>query len=75
MLAWQSLNAMPLIVDKVPKDYAVECDVGISCFNAADSVIVSGKGLLLDALVMLARDQGVLAQGIRTFAPGHCKYI
>ncbi|KAJ7493888.1 hypothetical protein FB451DRAFT_1491404 [Mycena latifolia] len=43
----------------------------LSCFNAPDSVAVSGSATLLDAIVALAKQEGILAQRIRTMTPGH----
>ncbi|KAF8128037.1 hypothetical protein K438DRAFT_2141448, partial [Mycena galopus ATCC 62051] len=47
----------------------------LSCFNAPDSIAVSGNATLLDTLIGLARDEGILAQRIRTMVPGHSSFM
>lgn len=63
------------LINQVDRGDATEHDVEISCFNAPDSVVVSGKTELVDAVVSLAKEQGVFAQGVNTLVPGHSKYI
>ncbi|KAJ6518275.1 hypothetical protein C8R47DRAFT_1312711 [Mycena vitilis] len=47
----------------------------LSCFNAQDSVAVSGTAALLDALVALAIDEQIFSQRIRTLVPGHSSFM
>lgn len=63
------------LIDRVHLEHGVESDVEISCFNAPDSVVVSGNKDLVEAVIALARDRGTFAQVIHTLVPGHCKYI
>ncbi|KAF5356753.1 hypothetical protein D9756_006516 [Leucocoprinus leucothites] len=63
------------LIDRVHLDHSVDPDVEVSCFNAPDSVVVSGKRTLVEAVISLAKEQGVFAQGIHTLVPGHCRYI
>ncbi|KAF7341189.1 Polyketide synthase [Mycena venus] len=46
-----------------------------ACFNAPDSVTVSGGAALLDKLVGLAKRDGIFAQRIRTMLPAHSSYM
>ncbi|KAJ7195057.1 hypothetical protein GGX14DRAFT_677404 [Mycena pura] len=53
-------------------------DTGIlelSCFNAPDSVSVSGTACLLDKLVDLAKQRNILAQRIRVIMASHCSLM
>ncbi|KAF7348045.1 Polyketide synthase [Mycena sanguinolenta] len=47
----------------------------LSCFNAPDSIVVSGTMTLLDAIVALAQSEGLFAQRIRTMVPGHSSFM
>ncbi|KAJ7642832.1 hypothetical protein B0H17DRAFT_1148728 [Mycena rosella] len=47
----------------------------VSCFNAPDSVSVSGTVILLDKLVELAKQNGIFAQRIRTMLPAHSSFM
>ncbi|KAJ6599814.1 hypothetical protein DFH09DRAFT_1128873 [Mycena vulgaris] len=47
----------------------------VSCFNAPDSVSVSGTATLLDKLVELAKQNGIFAQRIRTMLPAHSSFM
>ncbi|KAJ6550493.1 beta-ketoacyl synthase [Mycena vulgaris] len=53
-------------------------DTGIlelSCFNAPESITVSGAASLLDKLVILAKHQEIFAQRIRTMVPVHSSFM
>lgn len=63
------------LIDQVKRCNLVEDHLEITCFNAANSVTVSGKTELLNAAVSFAKEQGIYAQHINTFVPGHSKYI
>ncbi|KAJ7757228.1 thiolase-like protein [Mycena maculata] len=47
----------------------------VSCFNALDSVSVSGTATLLDKLVDLAKQKDIFAQRIRTMLPAHSSFM
>jgi acyl transferase domain-containing protein len=47
----------------------------VSCYNAPDSIAVSGTASLLDALVSLAKSHSIFAQRIRTLVPGHSSFM
>ncbi|KAJ7467711.1 hypothetical protein FB451DRAFT_1092851 [Mycena latifolia] len=47
----------------------------VSCFNAPDSVSVSGTATLLDKLVDLAKQKNIFAQRIRTMLPAHSSFM
>ncbi|KAJ7447113.1 hypothetical protein B0H11DRAFT_1745206, partial [Mycena galericulata] len=47
----------------------------ISCYNAPESVSVSGNAPLLNKIVALAKGAGILAQRIRTMVPGHSSFM
>ncbi|KAJ7659066.1 hypothetical protein DFH06DRAFT_990014, partial [Mycena polygramma] len=47
----------------------------LSCFNAPDSVAISGTAALLDALVTLAKGEQIFSQRIRTLVPGHSSFM
>ncbi|KAJ7182483.1 hypothetical protein C8R43DRAFT_868767, partial [Mycena crocata] len=47
----------------------------ISCFNTPVSVTVSGTGPLLDEIVVLAKNEGLFAQRLRTLVPGHSSFM
>ncbi|KAJ6478060.1 hypothetical protein C8R47DRAFT_640753 [Mycena vitilis] len=47
----------------------------VSCFNAPDSVSVSGTAALLDTLVELAKQKNIFAQRIRTMLSAHSSFM
>ncbi|KAJ6611341.1 hypothetical protein B0H10DRAFT_369055 [Mycena sp. CBHHK59/15] len=47
----------------------------LSCFNAPDSVAVSGTATLLDKLVTTAKHENILAQRLRTMVPFHSSFM
>ncbi|KAJ6449449.1 hypothetical protein C8R45DRAFT_1084229 [Mycena sanguinolenta] len=47
----------------------------LSCFNAPDSIVLSGTATLLDEIVALAQSDGLFAQRIRTMVPGHSSFM
>ncbi|KAF7358662.1 Polyketide synthase [Mycena sanguinolenta] len=50
-------------------------NIEISCFNAPDSVAISGSADLLAEAISLAQAQGIFAQRLRTMVPGHSSYM
>ncbi|KAI0032769.1 hypothetical protein K488DRAFT_49166, partial [Vararia minispora EC-137] len=50
-------------------------EVSISCYNAPESVTISGSNVLLDRAVEIARAEKLFAQRVRTFVPGHSAYM
>ncbi|KAJ7801502.1 hypothetical protein B0H14DRAFT_2895228 [Mycena olivaceomarginata] len=47
----------------------------LSCFNAPESVAVSGTASLLDKLVASARHEEIFAQRVRTMVPVHSSFM
>ncbi|KAJ7218352.1 hypothetical protein GGX14DRAFT_356888 [Mycena pura] len=47
----------------------------LSCFNAPESVTVSGTASLLDKLVDLAKHEEIFAQRLRTMVPVHSSFM
>ncbi|KAK6966524.1 polyketide synthase [Favolaschia claudopus] len=74
MLACNSERASVLMASLLAAD-AIDGVLELSCFNAPDSVAVSGTAVLLDKLVLLAKDEGIFAQRIRTMVPGHSSFM
>ncbi|KAJ7087152.1 hypothetical protein C8R44DRAFT_991421, partial [Mycena epipterygia] len=68
MLACNANSASELIACITSDDSGV---LELSCFNAPDSIAVSGKATRLDNLIALAKAKGIFAQRIRTMVPGH----
>ncbi|KAJ7120035.1 hypothetical protein C8R44DRAFT_981991 [Mycena epipterygia] len=47
----------------------------ISCYNAPESITVSGTASLLDQLVVLAKREDIFAQRLRTMVPVHSSFM
>ncbi|KAF8209510.1 hypothetical protein K438DRAFT_1960508 [Mycena galopus ATCC 62051] len=47
----------------------------LSCFNAPESVAISGTARLLDKVVALAKDEEIFAQRLRTMVPVHSSFM
>lgn len=62
------------VIERAKKGYD-EGLLSISCYNAPESVSISGSNELLDRAVSIAKEDGLFAARIRTFVPGHCAYM
>ncbi|KAF7356480.1 Polyketide synthase [Mycena venus] len=71
-LACNSEHAMELVSQVLEDGKSV---LEISCFNAPQSVVLSGAVSQLDKVVALAKSQNMFAQRLRTKIPNHSSFM
>ncbi|KIK61181.1 hypothetical protein GYMLUDRAFT_225393 [Collybiopsis luxurians FD-317 M1] len=62
-------------ISEIMKTHHSDGTLCISCFNAPDSVAVTGPNVLLERIVAMAKVNGIFAQKIKTLVPGHSDFM